>query len=63
LTADCTSSSISIFGDSAPLIFTFLLQRTDSPISAAFYVILAGVISTGAALTMPETAGETLRDV
>ena len=45
------------------LIFTFLLQRTDSPISPAFYVILAGVISTGTALTMPETAGETLRDV
>jgi hypothetical protein len=43
--------------------FTFLLQRTDSPISPAFYVILAGTISTIAALTMPETAGEALRDV
>jgi hypothetical protein len=43
--------------------FTFLLQRTDSPISPAFYVIVAGTISTIAALTMPETAGEALRDV
>jgi MFS transporter, MHS family, proline/betaine transporter len=57
------SVSVSIFGGSAPLIFTFLLQRTDSPISPAFYVILAGTISTIAALTMPETAGEALRDV
>ena len=55
--------SDSIFGGSAPLIFTFLLQRTDSPISPAFYVILAGVISTGTTLTIPETAGEMLRGV
>lgn len=57
------SVSVSIFGGSAPLIFTFLLQRTESPISPAFYVLLAGVISTAAALTMPETAGQPLKDV
>lgn len=56
------SVSVSIFGGSAPLIFTFLLQRTGSPISPAFYIIGAALISTVAALTITETAGRPLLD-
>ena len=57
------SVSVSIFGGTAPLIFTFLLGRTENPISPAFYVCAAGVISTVAALTVAETARRPLPDV
>lgn len=57
------SVSVSIFGGTAPLIFTFLLQRTGNPISPAFYVVVAAVVSTVATLTIAETARRPLPDV
>lgn len=56
------SVSVSIFGGSAPLIFTFLLQRTGSPLSPALYIVVAAVISAVAALTITETARRPLAD-
>ncbi len=57
------SVSVSVFGGFSPLIFTYLLQRTGNPVSPAFYVLGAGIISVPAALTIAETAGRPLRDV
>lgn len=56
------SVSVSIFGGTAPLIFTYLLQRTGDPISPTFYLLVAGIVSFLAALTVSETAGEPLPD-
>jgi MHS family proline/betaine transporter-like MFS transporter len=56
------SVSVSIFGGFAPLIFTYLLQQTGNPISPAFYILAAGIISVVAALTIAETAGKPLPD-
>lgn len=56
------SVSVSIFGGTAPLIFTYLLQRTENPISPAYYIVAAAVISTIAALTVAETAHRPLLD-
>jgi MHS family proline/betaine transporter-like MFS transporter len=56
------SVSVSIFGGFAPLIFTYLLQQTHSPISPAFYILATGVISVVTALTITETAGRPLQD-
>ena len=49
-------------GEEAPLVFTFLLQRTGNPISPAFYIVGAAIISTLAALTVAETARRPLPD-
>lgn len=54
------SVSVSVFGGFAPVIFTFLLQRTGSPISPAFYILGAAIISTIAALTVTETVHKSL---
>ena len=56
------SVSVSIFGGFAPLIFTYLLQTTGSPISPAYYVLAAGLVSFFAALSISETAGRPLPD-
>jgi MFS transporter, MHS family, proline/betaine transporter len=56
------SVSVSIFGGFAPLIFTYLLQRTGNPAAPAFYILGAGIISVLAALTIAETAGRPLAD-
>jgi MHS family proline/betaine transporter-like MFS transporter len=56
------SASVSIFGGTAPLIFTYLLQRTENPVSPAFYILAAGLVSFFAALTIAETAGKPLPD-
>ncbi len=56
------SVSVSIFGGFAPLIFTYLLQRTGNPTAPAFYILGAGIISVLAALTIAETAGRPLAD-
>jgi MFS transporter, MHS family, proline/betaine transporter len=53
------SVSVSIFGGFAPLIFTYLLQRTGNPTAPAFYILGAGIISV---LTIAETAGRPLAD-
>ena len=56
------SVSGSIFGGTAPLIFTYLLQSTGDPISPAFYILAAGLVSFFAALTIAETAWKPLPD-
>ena len=56
------SVSVSIFGGFAPLIFTYLLQTTGSPISPSYYVLGAAIVSLLAALTLTETAGRPLPD-
>ena len=40
----------------------YLLQRTGNPVSPAFYILGAGIISVLAALTITETAGRPLQD-
>ncbi len=48
--------SVAIFGGTAPYIATFLVARTGNPLSPAFYVIIAAVITFLTLLTMRETA-------
>lgn len=57
------SVSVSVFGGTAPLIFTYLLQRTGNPISPAYYVAVTAAVSLVAALSVRETAKMPLRDV
>ncbi len=56
------SVSVSIFGGTSPLIFTYLLQSTGNPISPAFYILGAALVSLVATLTVAETAGKPLPD-
>ncbi len=48
--------SVAIFGGTAPYIATFLVSRTGNPLSPAYYVILAAVLTLVTVLTMRETA-------
>lgn len=48
--------SVAIFGGTAPYIATFLVSRTENPLSPAFYVILAAILTFATVLTMRETA-------
>jgi MHS family proline/betaine transporter-like MFS transporter len=48
--------SVAIFGGTAPYIATFLVSRTGNPLSPAYYVILAAVLTLVTILTMRETA-------
>ena len=57
------SVSVSIFGGTSPLIFTYLLQSTGNPISPAFYIIGAALVSIVATLAIAETARKPLPDV
>jgi MHS family proline/betaine transporter-like MFS transporter len=52
--------SVAIFGGTAPYIATFLIDRTGNPVSPAFYMIFAAVITLVTVLTMRETAGSSL---
>jgi MFS transporter, MHS family, proline/betaine transporter len=56
------SVSVSIFGGTAPLIFTYLLQSTENPVSPAFYILATGLVPFFAALTISETVGKPLLD-
>jgi MHS family proline/betaine transporter-like MFS transporter len=56
------SVSVSIFGGTSPLIFTYLLQSTGNPISPAFYILGAALVSLVATLMVAETAGKPLPD-
>ena len=51
---------MAIFGGTAPYIAVFLIARTGSPLSPAFYVIFAAVLTFVTVLTMRETAGAPL---
>jgi len=53
--------AVAIFGDFAPFIATWLIQRTGTPIAPTFYLIAAGLVSAATILTFRETAFERLR--
>lgn len=53
--------AVAIFGGFAPFIATWLISMTGSPLSPAFYVIAAAVVSFLVIWRMPETAHEPLR--
>ena len=44
------------------MIFTYLLESTGNPISPAFYILGAALVSLVATLTIAETAGKPLPD-
>lgn len=52
--------SVAIFGGTAPYIATFLVSRTGNPLSPAFYVILAALLTFLTLLTMRETSRSSL---
>ena len=53
--------AVAIFGGFAPFIATWLIGATGSPLSPAYYVIAAAVVSFLVIWRMPETAHEPLR--
>lgn len=52
--------SIGIFGGSAPLIATYLVERTHDDATPAYYLMAAGVIMLASLLTLKETASKPL---
>lgn len=54
------SLATSIFGGFAPFIATWLIQRTNSPISPTYYLIAAGIVSAIVIATLRETAHDRL---
>jgi MFS transporter, MHS family, proline/betaine transporter len=55
------NTSVAIFGGTAPYVATWLVARTGSSLSPAFYVIAAAVVTLLTVLTMRETARQPLR--
>jgi MFS family permease len=55
------SLAVTIFGGFAPLIATWLIARTGTPLSPTYYLIGAGVVSLLVILRIDETAGKPLR--
>ncbi|WP_349307560.1 MFS transporter [Rhodococcus sp. H29-C3] len=53
--------STSLFGGTAPLILTFLIDRTGSNLIPGWYMMLAAASAFVPILLMPETAGRSLR--
>ncbi|MGB2948671.1 MAG: MFS transporter [Rhodococcus sp. (in: high G+C Gram-positive bacteria)] len=53
--------STSLFGGTAPLILTFLIDKTGSNLIPGWYMMLAAAITFVPILLMPETAGRSLR--
>lgn len=53
--------AVAIFGGFAPFIATWLISATGSPLSPAYYVIAAAIISFLVIWRMPETAHQPLR--
>ena len=53
----------SLFGGTAPFVVTFLVDRTNDDLTAAYYIMASAVVSLVAALIYRETAREPLRDV
>lgn len=54
-------AAVAIFGGFAPFIATWLIARTGSPMSPAFYVIASAAVSAVAILGLRESARNTLR--
>jgi MHS family proline/betaine transporter-like MFS transporter len=55
------SLAVAVFGGFAPYAATWLIAATGSPLSPAYYLIGAALISTGVILVLPETARGPLR--
>jgi len=55
------SAGVAIFGGFAPFIATWLIARTDSPVSPSYYVVAAALASMAVILGLEETAGRPLR--
>jgi MFS transporter, MHS family, proline/betaine transporter len=55
------SMSVALFGGFAPFIATWLIARTGNPVTPAFYVMAAAVVTAGVILTLRETAHEPLQ--
>lgn len=55
------SLAVAVFGGFAPYAATWLIAATGSPLSPAYYLIGAALISTGVILVLPETAHQPLR--
>lgn len=53
--------STSLFGGTAPLILTFLIDRTGSNLIPGWYMMIAAAIAFVPILLIPETAGRSLR--
>ncbi|MDF3289796.1 glycine betaine/L-proline transporter ProP [Streptomyces silvisoli] len=53
--------SVSLFGGTTPLLASFLVNTTHNAMVPAYYLMVAGLIGTGAALVLRETAGKPLR--
>lgn len=53
----------SLFGGTAPFVVTFLVDKTNNDLTAAYYIMASAVVSLVAALIYRETAREPLRDV
>ncbi len=53
--------SVAIFGGTAPYVATWLTDRTGNPLSPAYYVIIAAIVSLATVLTMRETSARPLR--
>jgi MFS transporter, MHS family, proline/betaine transporter len=52
---------VALFGGTTPYVVTWLTGNTGNPMSPAFYVVAAAVISLLTVLMLPETAGKPLR--
>jgi MHS family proline/betaine transporter-like MFS transporter len=55
------SLAVAVFGGFAPFIATWLIERTGNPLSPAFYLMAAGVVSLLVIAPMRETANAPLR--
>ena len=51
---------VMVFGGFAPFIATWLIARTNSPISVTYYVIVGALVSLPAVIVFRETAGKPL---
>ena len=54
------NAALAICGGTTPLVATWLVNVTGSPLAPAFYLMAAALGTTLAALAMPERAGQPL---
>lgn len=53
---------MTLFGGTTPMVATYLIERTRSPMAPAVYLMIAAALSTIAILTLSETAHDPLKD-
>lgn len=51
---------VAVFGGTTPYIVTWMTAQTGNPLAAAYYLIIAAVLSLGVVLTLRESAGKPL---